>query len=163
MRTRRTRHRPVGAALAAAAVLCCLLPAGCKKDATPTTAPADKGQTPDKTDAGYVQALAVANAYCRAWQKKDWAAAKELLSDALQQRHPAERLVNAVIGAPNHAHEAYEVSNGQRLTAGRYAFDVRLHVRLSGGWEDRAEARRERIVIARDASGKWKVDDLAVP
>jgi len=146
----------------------CLLSAGLAAWLTggceaPVPEPPETQPAQTAYDEHYAGALAAANAFCQAWQGRQEADGRVLMSKRMLRRHTDRQLRDAIVGQPNPAHVGYEISNGRRLSDGRYAFDVRLFFRYAGSHADKLEAPMERIVIARGDDGKWRVDDFPVP
>lgn len=162
---RRTKTQPAfllqSVVIPAVAVLLLLSP-GCEdpggdQDA-PTTRPAENATAAD--DAAYASALRAANDFCRAWQMRDYRTGRAMLTVRLQRKYPEDDLRAAIAGQTNPRHEAYEVSAGNRLGEGRYAFRLRLFLLYSGERDIRVESPVERIVLMKDKSGQWRVDEF---
>ncbi len=111
----------------------------------------------------YTEALAVADAFCQAWQQGQEAAGKSLLSTRMIRQHTDRQLRLAIVGEGNPRHVAYEISNGHRQAEGRYTFDVRWYYFYQGGHADRIESSQEKLVIANEPTGRWAVDAFNVP
>lgn len=126
--------------------------------------PSDPTTKPARTryDKSYVAALSVADSFCQAWLERNEAIGRGLLSRQMLRKYSNQQLRDAIVGYANPTHAAYELFNGERLTAGRYAFSVRLFFRYAGGHTDRLESPLEQIVIAYDA-GRWWVDEFPMP
>jgi len=144
------------AALAVAAFVCC----GCDELRKAAPAPAGRKPAAPAYDSDYVNALASANAFCQAWQRRDLAAGKALLSRRLRRALTDTLMADAIVGVSNPRHAAFELHDGQPAGRGQYAFRVRLFHAYAGMAEDRIEAPEERIVVAREDNGNWAVDEF---
>jgi len=145
-------------------------PLGCKrpgvKKPRPTrpakTRPARAAPRPVYDD-DYAAALGAADMFCQAWKTRDLHGGQVLLSARMKAGATPEQIRNIIMGRANPSHAAYEIFGGRRLDDGRIAFSLRLFYRYAGRNYNRIEAPLQRIVIARDEAGQWKVDDLPVP
>jgi hypothetical protein len=142
-------HRPLLFAVLLPAVL---LAPGC--DALPQGG----GKSSRAYDQDYIDALAVANSFCWAWRHRDVAAARAMLSQRLRKLTTEANLADAVVGATNQAHGAFEVADGGLDAKERYAYRLRLFYTYAGAAENRVEAPLEKIVVIREESGHWAVD-----
>jgi len=133
---------------------------GCDRLAPPprTTQPARTNY-----DDQYVDALAAADAFCHAWQRREGKAGRALLSKRFLRTYPDIQITDAIVGQPLPAHAAYEIASGKRLADGRYSFDVRLFFLYSGLHGDKIEPVLNRVVVIRDDAGNWKIDEFPVP
>jgi hypothetical protein len=147
-----------GRAAAAILIPVAALLAGCHRRSSAPPAPAARAQP--SWDADYVAALAAANRFCHAWRQRDLRAGKDLLSTRIKRTFPEARIRDALVGAPNPEHAAFELSDGERVEDGRVVFRLRLFFRYAGRAADRIEAPSERIVLVRDAAGQWHVDEF---
>lgn len=139
-------------ALAVAAVSAALLAPGCDAIGEP-------GGKPSKSyEQDYVDALAVADTFCWAWRHRDVGAARAMLSQRLRKATTEAVLTDAVMGAANQTHAAFEIGEGAKDTKERYAYRLRLFYTYSGAAENRVEAPLERIVVVREETGHWAVD-----
>ena len=145
-------HRTIAAAVLAA--LLAVASAGCREEDAPL-APADEGYTHD-----YADALAVANAFCRAWQQGDYIAGRRDLHPLVIKKYPEGRIEDAIRGSGNPAHVAFELYDGKKIAEDQYAFHLRLLLRYEGQFEQRLEAPEGRIVVIRDPSGAWRVAEF---
>ncbi len=144
---RRLRVAVALSAVTAAAVF------GCRpRDQAP---PAAAAEDPEYL-AAYADALAVANAFCRAWQAKDVGAGKALLSTRVRRTFPDQQMHDAIAGPANPAHLAFEIHDGSREDE-RFAFRLRLFYRFAGRAQQRVEARDEAILLVREGEA-WLVD-----
>ncbi len=134
--------------------------AGCE-DAPPPAPETQPAET--RYNDSYIGALAAANGFCHAWLQRDETAGRALLSLRMIRRYPDELLRDAIVGQANPRHAAYEIFKGQRLPDGRYAFDVRLFFRYTGGHADLIESPLTQVVMARDEANAWRVDEFPVP
>lgn len=152
-------HLPHRAWIAAAVAIAALAPLGCKQITKPGS-PASKPTT-TRQDEDYIGALAAANELCEAWQRARYSSViKDLFSKRMREAHSDDALYAAITG-PHHA--AYEISEGRLLNDGRYAFKLLLFLVYPGQMGNRIEKLPEEIVMARDTSGRWKVDEFPVP
>ena len=156
----------------AVALIAALTPLACEKmqrEATSGESAEGGAEAPgpraaaEAPDDDYVRALAVANRFCQAWRQRRYAAGKALLTRRLVRQHPEQRLRDLIAGPHNPRHAAFEVFGGRRLGPGRFEFSVRLFLRFVGESEQRIETLAERIVLVRDGSGTWRVDDFPAP
>lgn len=108
----------------------------------------------------YILALGTANQFLAAWQHRDQDTGFALISSRLKSKQPQDELRMYISGLSSPHHAAYEVSNGQKLTAGRYAFDVRLYEALTASKEIQPRPKATRIVLQKTAEGEWRVDSL---
>ena len=131
---------------------------GCEQTGPP---PSTQPAQTDYNDQ-YVAALAVAGDFCQAWQHHDESAGRALLSQRFLRSYADRQIRDALAGAGNPRHAAYEIAGGERLGEGRYGFDVKLFYAFAGGHSDKLELARERIVVVRQAAGSWKVDRFPV-
>ena len=132
---------------------------GCERpEQAPATRPASTAR-----DEEYAAALAVADAFCHAWQVADAPAGRGLLSRAMLRKYPDTRIRQAIAGTGNPRHQAFEIKSGKRVAAGRYRFEVDLFFAYSGTYGDRLEVAEEAVVVARTDEGGWVVDDFPVP
>ncbi len=123
----------------------------------PGYAAARKKSQPAKPDHDYVAALATADRFLHSWQAGDQEAGLMMLSDAAKQRWSEDRMEQFFSTGEN---AAYEISRGQKLNTGRYAFPVTLF-----GSAPRKGHRRERlsaIVVVQDGE-EWEIDKLPLP
>jgi len=150
-RRARAARLAVLAALGAAA-------AGCERPPAPP--PASRPATQSPYDERYVSALAAAGEFCRAWRRSDLAAGKAMLTLRVRRTYSDARMRDAIAGLGNPAHGAFEIGDGEPLPGGRMAFHVRLFFRFAGQVDSRVEVADERIVLARDESGQWMVDEF---
>ena len=128
--------------------------------------PASQGSSTQPASAedneAYIAALSVADDFCHAWKHRDMRAARALLSVRLLRAHPEEKVLDAIAGVPNPQHAAYEISGGEALADGRYAFVLQRFWHFIGRDAERVEAEKECLVIARE-DGAWRVDDFPMP
>lgn len=141
------------AVLPAICLAAALIAPGCRGSQSPPGRGA-----PRTYGADYVAALDAANRFCGAWRRQDLAAGKALLSLRVQRTFPDARIKDAIVGAANPRHAAFEIAEGQSAGPATYAFRLRLFLRFTGQAEDRIEAPLEQIVVRQDESGKWLVD-----
>jgi len=143
-------------------ILACLAAAcaqyGCEQAGPPPATQPAQNEYNDQ----YVAALAAASDFCQAWQHRDEAAGRALLSRGFLRRYPDRQIRDAIVGAANPRHAAYEITGGERLGEGRYGFDVKLFYAFSGAHGDRLELARRRIVVVRQQDGLWKVDKFPI-
>lgn len=120
---------------------------------------------PAKTqrDENYIAALSAVDDFCNAWKQRDEAAGRALLSRPMLLKYPDRQLRDAIVGMSNPQHAAFEIADGKKLSSGRYQFKVRLFFQYTGLHADRIESPLERIVVARDDKGVWRVDDFPIP
>jgi len=133
---------------------------GCE---SPPPPPPETQPAETRYDDAYLAALSVVDDFCHAWKNRDLQAGRALLSRRTIRRHPDARIRDAIVGAENPKHAAFEIIEGKKLSDGRYVFDVRLFFRYAGLQSDRIESPIEKIVIARDESGRWRVSELPIP
>ena len=127
----------------------------------PGRAPAP--QSKPAYDADYLAALSVADDFCQAWKSRDVAGGRALMSQRMIRAYPDERLRDALAGAANPRHVAYEISAGRLLPDGRRAFDVRLFFAYEGAHDDRIESPLAQVVLAREPTGPYRVDEFPIP
>lgn len=77
--------------------------------------------------ADYVKAMSVVDEFLSAWRNRAGDKGIPLLSPTLRRKYSNEYLLKYIAGLSNPHHEAFEVYNGRRLSAARYAFTVRLY------------------------------------
>ncbi len=165
---------PIGhrcsAALLLTAVIClsvwgvgCKRPGGRKPPATRPTKSKIKPAPAPVYDDDYTAALGVANMFCQAWKTRDLYVGQALLSAGMKAKYTPERIRQMIMGQANPRPAAYEIFAGRRLDDGRLAFSLRLFHSYAGRNYNRIEAPLNRIVIARDDAGQWKVDEFPVP
>ena len=155
-------HRRVLPGLFVVALASAVSVPGCKKTTQQPPPPAQE-QTQTSYDLDYVAALAAANRFCQAWQAGNFSEGRKLLTRRLTRQHPDNRLRDAIAGPLNPRHSAYEVSDGKKLGPGRIEFQVRLFFGYGGDIEDRIETGLERMVLAREDDGRWRVDEFPIP
>lgn len=161
-------HRCSAALLLTAAMCLPVWALGCKRPGVkrprPTRATKTRpaGRAPVYDD-DYTAALGVADMFCQAWKTRDLYGGRPLLSARMEAAYTSERIRNMIMGRANPHHAAYEIFGGKRLEDGRLAFSLRLFHSYAGRHYSRIEAPLQRIVIARDEAGQWKVDDFPVP
>ena len=116
-----------------------------------------------QVDESYTAALAIADMICQSWQQRDVERSRTLMSGPFLTSISDERLEDAIAGSDNPAHAAYELSKGRKISKGRYAFDVRLFYRYTGGHADKLEAPVETIEVVLQDSGLLRVDKFPLP
>ena len=135
---------------------------GCEKylpsEDEPQTQPASTVHDED-----YIAALHQANRFCDAWLARDESAGRALLTRRFIRQHPDQRLRDGIAGLANPHHAAFELSDGRKTGKDRYVFDVRLFLQYSGMQSDRIEAPLEHIVVVRNDSGQWRIDEFPLP
>ncbi len=129
----------------------------------PQTQPAQTQPTETRYNDAYLSALSTADAFCDAWRQCDEASGRALLSLRMKRKYPDRDLRNAIVGHANPRHAGYEIFDGKRMRDGRYAFKVRLFYRYSGSHRDKVESPLVRIVVVREETGDWKVDEFPIP
>jgi len=151
---------PVAAVAAlGAALVCALWACGCDRRAPrPATRPAGGRASPYDKD--YVAASAAATDFCTAWRARDLAAGRALLSLRVRRTFTDAQIRDAIVGSANPSHAGFELLGGTREAAGRIVFRVRLFYGFAGRADDRIEAPTERIVLVRDKTGRWSVDEF---
>jgi homoserine kinase len=124
--------------------------------ATPLSARTRAAAASAAVDQEYVAALATANRFLQAWQTQDPESGILLLSDKVKQHTREERLQSFFSRAEN-AQQAYEISGGKRLKAGRYIFSVALFDSRNGTSTVR---RLSQVIVTRMAKNDWVIDKL---
>ncbi len=138
---------------------CLAILPGCR--AKPGSTPSPQTQPADRPlEEKHLYALAVANGFCEAWRTRDYPTARMMMSRRLVRKYPDKRLRDAVTGLPNPRHVAYQISGGQVLSSDRVAFELRLFLVFTGERDSKYEASTGRIVLVRDAEGRWLVDEF---
>jgi hypothetical protein len=167
--THERRHLPFKAAMGLAAMALALLALtapGCKRQTQPPGPPV-KGAQKEGIDYHYVGALAAANQLCQAWRNHEYSpTVKDLFSKRMQEKYKGddEPLFNAIAGPVNPRHSAYTIYGGRRLEDGRYSFQVCLYLTFAGSMDEaRIEPVDKEILVVREESGLWKIDDFPVP
>ena len=107
-----------------------------------------------QVDSDYVSALAAADRFLHAWQAQDQEDGLMMLTDGAKQHWSEERLQEFFSAGEN---AAYQISGGEKLKAGRYAFPVGL---LSSGLRGQARKRFSEIIVTRTGGQDWAVDRL---
>jgi hypothetical protein len=124
--------------------------------AAPLTARTRAAPARSAVDQEYIAALATANRFLQAWQSQDQETGILLLSDKVKGQTAEEHLQSLFSRADN-AQEAYEISGGRKLKAGRYIFSVALFNSRNGMWMQR---RSSRMIVTRVGKNDWAVDKL---
>jgi hypothetical protein len=124
--------------------------------AAPLTARTRAAPARSAVDQEYIAALATANRFLQAWQSQDQETGILLLSDKVKGQTAEEHLQSLFSRADN-AQEAYEISGGRKLKAGRYIFSVALFNSRNGTWMQR---RSSRMIVTRVGENDWAVDKL---
>lgn len=110
-------------------------------------------------ESDYVLALAGANRFFDAWRNRDQEGGLAALSPRLLKTRTEDEWRMAVCGCSNPHHEAYEITNGRRLTDGRYAFDVRLYTHYHN-FAYPLETVAMTVKVMRQDSEDWRIDEL---
>lgn len=133
---------------------------GCEKSPSgqPQTQPAENRQNEQ-----YISALAVANEFCAAWKQGSEAAGRALMSKRMIRTFPDAQLRDAIVGASNPAHAAFQIGEGKKRSDGGYEFPIVLFFRYGGQHSNRIEAADARIVVAEDQPGLWRVAEFPMP
>ena len=124
--------------------------------ATPLSARTRAAAARAAVDQEYVAALATANRFLQAWQTQDSETGILLLSDKVKQHTREERLQSFFSRAEN-AQQAYEISGGKKLKAGRYIFSVAL---FDSRNSTSTERRLSEVIVTRMAKNDWVIDKL---
>jgi hypothetical protein len=124
--------------------------------AAPLTARTRAAPARSAVDQEYIAALATANRFLQAWQSQDQETGILLLSDKVKG-HTAEEHLQSFFSRADNAQEAYEISGGRKLKAGRYIFSVALFNSRNGTWMQR---RSSRMIVTRVGKNDWAVDKL---
>lgn len=124
--------------------------------AAPLTARTRAAPARPAVDQEYIAALATANRFLQAWQSQDQETGLLLLSDKVKG-HTTEEHLQSLFSPADNAPEAYEISGGKRLKAGRYIFSVALFNSRNGTWMQR---RSSRMIVTRVGKDDWAVDKL---
>ena len=106
-------------------------------------------------DQDYIAALAAANRFLQAWQNQDHESAIILLSDKLKQ-HTSEQALETFFTPADRSAQAYEISSGRKLAAGRYLFTVKLFNSTTGT----VRHRPSHLVVTRTGRNDWAIDKL---
>jgi hypothetical protein len=109
-------------------------------------------------DAEYVSALATANRFLQAWQAQDHEAGLLLLTDAAKQ-HTSEDRLDEFFSPGESAGQAFEITRGKRLRAGRYEFPVALWQTIPGK-NRKPTPHFSTIVVVRTGKDDWAIDKL---
>lgn len=82
------------------------------------------------------------------------------MSDRLRKLKSDEEWGDTICGMSNPHHQAFEVTNGKKLSDGRIAFDVQLyeHYSYQPDWGRVLPIRR--IVLAKIEPETWHADDI---
>lgn len=138
-----------------------IVASGCEDPGASDDAAAADRPVEDTVDPGeYSGALAAANHFCHAWQTRDYATGRALLTSRLVRKYPEDDLQTAIVGLSSPHHDAWEISGGERISDGRIAFKLRLFLAYTGERDRRHESPVERIVMQRDDAGTWRVDEF---
>jgi hypothetical protein len=124
--------------------------------AAPLTARTRAAPARSAVDQEYIAALATANRFLQAWQSQDQETGILLLSDK-EKGQTAEEHLQSLFSRADNAQEAYEISGGRKLKAGRYIFSVALFNSRNGTWMQR---RSSRMIVTRVGKNDWAVDKL---
>jgi len=142
-------------------LLAALASTSCRDADKPPEAPPSTAPAGPQYDEDYVAALSSADEFCRAWKAEDYPTVRAMLTRRLLISHPERKLDDTLGGTGNPRHGAYEIFDGERLGTSRFAFNVRLFLTYIGASDTRIEAPIERVVIARDDTGRWRVDEFS--
>jgi len=110
----------------------------------------------NRSDPGYISALAAANRFLQAWQNQDHETGLLMMTDAAKQHSSQERLE---LFFSSGSDSAYEIARGRKLKAGCYAFPITLFAFHSGTNESNRPQRSE-IVVVRTGKDEWAIDKL---
>ena len=137
-----------------------LLATGCE-DSAPTP-PAEATSQPADLNFGSdaIEALAAANQFCRHWRMRDYESGRSMLSRRLLRKYPDSDMRTAIAGTSNPHHGAFAIFEGQEIGPGRFAFKIRLFLIYTGQRDYRYEAPVKRIVVERDETGQWLIDEF---
>jgi hypothetical protein len=123
--------------------------------AAPLTARTRAAPARSAVDQEYIAALATANRFLQAWRSQDRNGI--LLLSGKVKGQTAEEHLQSLFSRADNAQEAYEISGGRKLKAGRYIFSVALFNSRNGTWMQR---RSSRIIVTRVGKNHWAVDKL---
>ncbi len=146
--------------LAIAAAVLLLAPAGCRRQ--PRGASATRPTRPAPSDKLEAEAWAVAHKLGEAWQKKDVAAARKLMTPGLLDRISEQAIRDFVAGPASHVHKGAEVVGGRRRSDGRMEVTLRLTVEYRAQMDPHADVL-DRVVVLKREFGEWLVDGLPGP
>jgi hypothetical protein len=106
----------------------------------------------------YVEALAAANRFLRAWQTQDHEGGLLMLTDGAK-RHVSEDGLEKFFSKSSNVIEAYEIGHAKTLKARRYTFPVTLFEVVDGR---KVRPRYSQVVVIRTGTGEddWAIDRL---
>jgi hypothetical protein len=110
------------------------------------------------TDPGYISALAAANQFLHAWQSQDHETGLLMLTDTAKQQTSEDRL-RTFFSPGAGVQQAFEISRGKRLKAGRYLFPVVLFEVIPGARQSHHPSYSQ-IVGIRTGADDWAIDKL---
>ena len=103
-------------------------------------------------DPMYTSALAAANRFLHAWQNQDHETGIVMLADSARQ-HVSPELLQTFFSPGRDA--AYEITHGQKLKDGEYAFPLVLF-----GASESSHPRYCKLVVVRAGKDDWAVEKL---
>jgi hypothetical protein len=131
-----------------------------------TTAFGGRPPAREQVPADYVAALRAANTFLTAWAARDQEGGLRSVSARVRRLHPEAELRMYFSGLSNPHHAGFEIHRGRRVSAGRYAFPIRLFEFYTG--EKRGAPLPPLTLLTvvrvqpatRNADAVWAVDAL---
>ncbi len=129
----------------------------CLLAVNPSLSAKAKPSASNAADPGYVSALAAANRFLHAWQTQDHETGLLMLTNTARHHTTEDRLQEFFSPGPA-TQQAFEISRGRKLKAGRYAFPVALfEIREDQRW---IHPRFSQIIVIRTGIDDWAIDKL---
>jgi len=143
-----------------ASLLCVLicLPAGCKRKG-PGSSSSRNGRAPSPEAEELAGAWETAKEFAKAWEKKDYAAARSLCSAELIDRLGEQKLRERITGMPNHVHKLQSVTSPRRIGEGRLEFTMDVKILMTGDMDRRERSVAWKVVLVQRDS-RWLVEKI---